>query len=181
MAENTARAQPDAPQILDLSEPLRALAARIDRLEIRAPVSGIAYELAVTSAQAVIRPAQPILYIVPQNRPLIVSARVPPTAVGDVAPGARVRLRILAVHERFAPDVVGHVTTVSPDRLSDKRSGRDYYRVPIALAPGERSTDGHPIHPGKPVEAFIRTGSRSPLDYVLGPVYAYFDHAFRKG
>jgi HlyD family secretion protein len=170
-----------APQILDLSERLREAAGRIDRLEIRAPVSGIAYDLAVTSAQAVIRPAEPILYIVPQDRPLIAAARVPPTAVDDVAPGARVRLRILAFHDRFAPDVIGRVTMISPDRLSDQRSGRDYYRVRIALPPGQRSSDGHPILPGMPVEAFIRTGSQTLLDYVLGPVYAYFDHAFREG
>jgi HlyD family secretion protein len=31
-----------------------------------------------------------------------------------------------------------------------------------------------------PVEAFIRTGDRSPLDYLIRPLAAYFNRAFRE-
>lgn len=171
-----------APRILALAEQLRAQRTRIARLTIRAPVAGIAYDLAVTAPQSVLRPADPALYIVPQDRPLIVAARIPPAAIDDVTPGAEVRLRVTAIHDRLAPDVTGRVATIAPDRLTDPRTGADYYRVRIALsAPAHTDGAGHAILPGMPVEAFIATASRSPLAYLLGPVQAYFDHAFRDG
>ncbi|HRM76523.1 MAG TPA: HlyD family type I secretion periplasmic adaptor subunit, partial [Paracoccus sp. (in: a-proteobacteria)] len=61
---------------LELAERRRSLTEQISRLEIRAPVSGVVQELQVTTPRSVIRPADPILYIIPQDRPLVVFARV---------------------------------------------------------------------------------------------------------
>ena len=54
---------------LELIERRAALRERISRLEIRAPVSGLVLGLQVTGPQAVLRPADPALYIIPQDRP----------------------------------------------------------------------------------------------------------------
>ena len=35
--------------------------------------------------------------------------------------------------------------------------------------------------PGMPVEAFIKTGERSPLSYFVKPLADYFTRAFREG
>jgi len=35
------------------------------------------------------------------------------------------------------------------------------------------------LMPGMPVEAFIRTGDRSPMDYLIKPLADYFIRAFR--
>mgnify|MGYP003669797136 FL=1 len=34
--------------------------------------------------------------------------------------------------------------------------------------------------PGMPVEAFVRTAERSPMDYLLKPLADYFAKAFRE-
>lgn len=167
------------PQVLDLTQRLSALRAQIGRLTVRAPVAGIVYDLRIAGLQAVIRPAQQILSIVPQDRPLIASVKVSPVNIDDITPGAVVRLRLLGFHDRLARQSTGHVLTVSPDAFRDSRTGRDYYRARIAL---DRATGpgGRPILPGMPVEAFITTGARTPLAYLLAPLRAYFDHALRE-
>ena len=37
------------------------------------------------------------------------------------------------------------------------------------------------LMPGMPVEAFIRTGDRSALSYLVKPMSDYFTRAFREG
>src|SRR5690606_10372757 len=64
------------PALMELSEKLRAVDERIARLDIRAPVAGVVLGLAVTTPRAVIRPADPVLYIVPQDRPLVIATQV---------------------------------------------------------------------------------------------------------
>ena len=72
--EATAELRQIGPTILELAERRRALAERIDRLEIRAPVSGIVLGLQVTTPRAVLRPADPVLFVIPQDRPLVITA-----------------------------------------------------------------------------------------------------------
>ena len=52
---------------LELTEQPRALIEHLNRLEIKAPVSGIVYGLQVFALRSVIRAAEPVLYLVPQN------------------------------------------------------------------------------------------------------------------
>jgi len=61
---------------LELAERLQALSDRIARLDITAPVAGIVHQLQITTPRAVLRPADPVLYLVPQDRPLVVAARI---------------------------------------------------------------------------------------------------------
>ena len=63
---------------LELTEQRRALIEHLNRLEIKAPVSGIVYGLQVFAFRSVIRSAEPVLYLVPQNRPLVITAQVTP-------------------------------------------------------------------------------------------------------
>lgn len=168
------------PQALDAAERLSALRARIARLTLRAPMAGIVYDLRISGPQAVIQPAAPILSIVPQDRPLIVAAQVPPVNIDDVAPGAEVGLHLLGFHDRLARQSRGHVLTVSPDAFRDSQTGRAYYEVRIALDRGS-GPGGRPILPGMPVEAFIRTGARTPFAYLVAPLRDYFNHALHEG
>ena len=60
--------------------------------------------------------------------------------------------------------------------------GLRYYEADIALDEGMLEQLGHvTLMPGMPVEAFIRTGDRSPLSYFVKPMSDYFTRAFREG
>jgi HlyD family secretion protein len=166
---------------LQLIERRRALLERIDRLEVRAPVSGIVLGLAVTTPRAVIRPADPILYIIPQDRPLVIASRVPTIHVDQVHVGQEAKLLFSAFSTRTTPELHGRVTSVSADVFTDQVTQMPYYRAEIVLEPGELEKLGNVVLlPGMPVEAFIRTDDRTPLGYLVRPFTDYFNRAFRE-
>ncbi|MDF1872027.1 HlyD family type I secretion periplasmic adaptor subunit [Vannielia sp.] len=165
----------------ELEERRFALSERLSRLDIRAPVSGIVYDLTVNTPRSVVRAAEPVLYLVPQDRPLVIAARVDPIHVDEVHVGQEVTLRFTALDTRHMPDIFGQVVQVSADSFIDERTQATYYRAEIRLEPGEMGKlAGHEIIPGMPVESFIRTADRTPLAYLVKPLADYFNRAFRE-
>ena len=167
---------------LELQEQRRAQLAQQDRLVVRAPVGGIVYGMTVFGSASVIRPAEEVLYIVPQDRPLVIAARVEPIHVDQVYPGQEARLQLSAFDMRTTPQLNGEVISVSADSFDDERSGAPFYRAEIVLSEGERARlgDDQILIPGMPVEAFIRTQDRTPLAYLVSPLMNYFTKAFRE-
>ena len=166
---------------LELAERRRSLTEQIDRLDIRAPVSGVVHALQVTTPRSVIRAAEPVLYIIPQDRPFVIAAQVAPIHVDEVAIGQDVALRFAAFDSRTTPELVGQVRQISADALTDEVSRSAFYRAEIVLDEGEMAKlGGRAIIPGMPVEVFIRTGERTPLAYLLKPLSEYFNRAFRE-
>ncbi|MFD2175626.1 HlyD family type I secretion periplasmic adaptor subunit [Rhodobacter lacus] len=166
---------------LELAERRRSLTEQINRLELRAPVEGRVYELAVTTPRAVIRAAEPVLYIVPQDRPLVVMVQVSPINIDEITVGQPVTLRFPAFASRTTPEMFGQVTRISADAITDETTRASYFRVEVMLNPGEiDKLGGLVLLPGMPAEAYIRTGDRSPLAYLTKPFTDYFARAFRE-
>jgi HlyD family type I secretion membrane fusion protein len=168
---------------LELSEERATLRETLARMDIRAPVGGAIYGLQIFAQRAVIRAAEPILSIVPQDRPLVISANIDPTNIDQVYTGQEVVLKFSAFSRRTASEFFGHVTTVSADAFTNETTGARFYRVEIQLDPGEldKLGPGEILIPGMPVEAFIRTQDRSPIAYLVKPLTDYFAKAFRDG
>lgn len=167
---------------LELKERRIALKEKLSRLDVRAPLGGIVLDIAVHNAGAVIRPAEPILYIVPTDSALVVDARVDPTHVDSVYPGQEAVLRFSAFNVRTTPVIFGQVVQVSPDAFTDEQTGRSYYRVEVAPREGELAKlEGQRLVAGMPVEVFIQTGERTPVNYLLKPITDYFNRAMREG
>lgn len=169
-------------QELELAERRRALIVRLGRLDIRAPLSGAIHAMQVFAEREVIRPAQPLLYIVPQDQPLIIGAQVETIHVDEIHPGQDVVLRFSALDSRNTPELTGRVLTVSPDAFSDEATGQSFYRARIELLEGEaeKLPPDTVLIPGMPVEAYLRTADRSPLAYLVKPLADYFNKAFRE-
>ena len=167
---------------IELGEKRRALITRLERLDIRAPVSGIVYGMAVFTPRSVIRAAEPVLFLVPQDRPLVIATQVQPSNIDSVFVGQNVSVRFSAFDQRQTPELFGKVTKVSADAFTDQGSQVSYYRAEIKLNEGEMARLDPNLHliPGMPVEAFISTTSRSPMAYLLKPLTDYFTKAFRE-
>jgi HlyD family secretion protein len=137
--------------------------------------------LQVTTPRAVLRPADPVLYLIPQDRPLVIAAQVQPFHIDQIRVGQPVNLVFSAFPSRTTPELTGHITGVSADALIDQRTQMPYYRAEIIPDEGEiEKLDGLTLIPGMPVEAFIRTNERTPLAYLLKPFTDYFARAFRE-
>ena len=95
-------------------------------------------------------------------------------------------LRFSAFPARTTPEYEGEVVRVSADALADERSGLAWYEVEIAIGapvvPEDGSAGAAPLAlaPGMPVEAYLRTGERSPLGWLAKPLTDYFTRALRE-
>ncbi|MEJ6396789.1 HlyD family type I secretion periplasmic adaptor subunit [Yoonia sp. 208BN28-4] len=167
---------------LELSERRRTLTTQLDRLDIRAPVSGVVYGLQVFAPRSVIRPADPVMFLIPQDRPLVIAAQVQLTDVDQIHLGQEATLRFSAFDQRRTPELMGSVTLVSADAFQDEGTLQSFYRVELRLNEGEieKLPVDMTLIPGMPVEAFVRTADRSPMDYLIKPLSDYFVKAFRE-
>ena len=169
-------------QELELSERRRSLTTRINRLSIRAPVSGIIYGLTVFAENSVIRAAEPLLYIIPQDRPLVIMADVDPIHIDQIKLGQDVTLRFSAFDQKTTPELFGSVKRISADAFDDERIAYRYYKTEIELYPNEqtRLPSDSILLPGMPVEVYVQTNERSPIEYLTKPLTDYFNRAFRE-
>ena len=167
---------------LELAERRRAILEQLNRLDIRAPLTGAVHELRVFGEQSVIRSAEPILFLVPQDQPLIIGVQVDTIHVDQIHVGQEVVLRFAAFDTRRTPEIWGRVISISPDAIQDERTGMSYYRARAEISEGEigKLPEGSVLVPGMPVQAYLRTGDRSPADYLLKPLADYFSTAFRE-
>lgn len=152
----------------------------LSRLEIRSPVSGVVHGSQFFAVQAVIAPGASIMYIVPQDQPFVVSARIESNNIDQVHIGQEVTLRFVAFDQQTTPELFGQVSQISADVFTDEATGQFYYEAELLLREDELlKLGGQKILPGMPVEAFIRTSERSPLSYLVKPLSDYFTRAFR--
>lgn len=165
----------------ELAERRLSLREQLSRLDVRAPVSGTVFGSSVFALQSVIQPAAPLMFIVPQDQPLIVSARVDSIHIDQVHLGQAATLRFSALDQRRTPEINGTVSQLSADVVRDEATGEQFYQVElIPNAVDLPKLQGQELLPGMPVEAFIRTGDRSPLNYLMKPLTDYFVRAFRE-
>ncbi|RWR04519.1 HlyD family type I secretion periplasmic adaptor subunit [Paenirhodobacter populi] len=168
-------------QELQLTEQRTVLREQISRLEVRAPVAGLVHGLQVAGPRAVLRAADTVAYVVPQDRPLIVAARVSPGDVDNVHPGQAATLRFTAFSSRTTPELTGRVTLVSADSFEDAETRQSYFRAEVTIDPEEmRKLGAAQVLPGMPVEVMLTTGARPAMTYLLKPVTDYFARAFRE-
>ncbi|PZO67159.1 MAG: HlyD family type I secretion periplasmic adaptor subunit [Paracoccus denitrificans] len=170
----------DAP-LSEVELRMADLTARLSALEIRAPTSGVVYQLQVTTPKAVIRPAEPLMQIVPQDSAPIIAARIPLSGIDDIHAGQQVILRFSGLPNRTMPEIDGLLDRISADAVTDPTTRAQYYRAEITLPETERAKIGAtPIIPGMPVEVYVPTEARTPLTYLIKPLADYFRRAFRE-
>ena len=166
---------------LELKEQRIALHEKLSRLDFRAPLAGVVLDMTVFALKSVIRPAEPVLYIVPSDSELVVDARVEPIHIDTVRAGQEAVLRFSSFNSRTTPELFGTVARVSPDAFVDEATKRSYYRAEVLLRDGELAKlEGQELVAGMPVEVFIQTGERTPLNYLVKPIADYFNRALRE-
>ena len=166
---------------IELEKQKATLEARRARMDIRAPVAGIVHGMTVFNAGAVVRRAEPLMYVVPQSQPLVVMAQVNAKDVDDVFVGQEVTLRFPTFNARSTPEIIGTALTISADAFTEEGTGRRYYSVEIVPADSALADLGEAVLvPGMPVEAFLRTSDRTPLSYLAKPLTDYLTRAMRE-
>ncbi len=154
----------------------RAARGQLARTEVRAPVAGSIVGLGVHTVGGVVRPGETLMDVVPANRSLTIEAKVAPADVNQLRLGQVAQVRVPSVHDRGVPSIVGHVTRISADSLTDDRSGRAYYTASVFV--DARAFEGFAqaaglaarLKPGTPVDVQIPLRARSALQFWLEPI-----------
>ncbi|TMV07246.1 HlyD family type I secretion periplasmic adaptor subunit [Ruegeria sediminis] len=153
----------------------------LNRLDIRAPVGGVVHELQVWTTGGVVAPQETLLTVVPVSDGVEFEVEVAPDSIDIVHVGQSARVRFPAFDQRSTPELTGAVSNVSPDSVTDPVTDRQFYRVQVSLPPEELARLGSSaLIPGMPVEAFLQTGERSVLSFLLKPLTDQLTHAFRE-
>ena len=154
---------------------------QLKRTDIRAPQDGIVFESKANTVGGVITAGDPIMMIVPEDDKLQVEVKVDPKDIDDVQFDQPVVLRFTSFNVRTTPEIDGKVVRIAADTTTDQRTGRTYYSVRIAMANDQIKRLGDvKLTPGMPVEAFIETGERTMLSYLIKPLHDQLMRSFRE-
>lgn len=159
----------------------RGISARdlLDRIELRAPTSGVVHQLTAHTVGGVIKAGDPIMEIVPDTDDLQIEARLQPQDIDHVHTGQAAFVRFSAFNQRTTPQLTGTVSFVSPDTSHDQQTNAPYFTVRVTLAEDERHRlAGQQLVPGMPAEVFMQTGSHTMVSYVFRPIAEQMRRAF---
>ena len=179
------QAQADLNQVTaelrSLEEVMPALADRVGRTELKSPVNGILNRLLISTIGGVVRSGEPVAEVVPIDDQLVFEAMILPQDIGFVKLGQTARLKISAYDFSIFGAMVGTVTQVSPDVVTNER-GESFYLARIeTLSPVLQAGDKElPVLPGMQAQIDIITGSKTVLQYLSKPVVAVRENAFRE-
>lgn len=168
-------------ELSQLSEKRIAIETKLQRLDVRAPVSGRIHELAVHTVGGVVSAGETLAYIIPDNDKLIVDALVPPKDIDRVHSGSQARIRFTSFDRTTTPELVGTVLWVSPDQELVGEYKRPAFRVRIDLDPNEIARlKGTKIRPGMEAEVMLTGSERTALSFIMKPMTDQLQHAFRE-
>ncbi|WP_291733118.1 HlyD family type I secretion periplasmic adaptor subunit [Leisingera sp. F5] len=156
-------------------------AARQQRLTILSSVPGIVQKLHFSGPGEVVAPGEPIAEILPTQDRLIAEVEIQPQDIGHVAIGDPVELKSTTFDARQYGVQAGEVFEISPNsRLNERNEA--YFDVRIALIDETADAENlsSRLSAGMEVNAAIRTGERTVLDYILSPIADPISRAFHE-
>lgn len=154
---------------------------QLKRIDIRAPLDGRIYQLAVHSVNGVINPGEVLMLVVPGSDGLTVEAKIATHDIDQIRVGQPVEVRFSAFNQRTTPIVDAEVVTVAPDLVTDQRTGMTYYPLRIKPKPESlKGLKGLTLYPGMPAEVFIKIADRTVISYLAKPLTEQIQHTFRE-
>jgi len=148
---------------------------KLERNQVKAPVSGIINRMSVTTVGGVIKPGEALMEITPNDDNVLIEAKARPNDRANLRSGLPARIRIGAYDYATFGTLEGNVTEVSADTLIDEREGR-YYRVILKAKSQQHQME---TVPGMTAIADVVVGKRTIISYVLSPLLRFSDRAFR--
>lgn len=168
-------------ELAQVRESLRRLNDRVERLEIKAPVTGIVKGLKTHTLGGVLPPGGELMEIVPVDDKMIVEAQISTRDIGHVRTGQTVNVKVVTYDYARYGGITGLLTDISASTFVDEQ-GMPYYRGIVEL---DQNYVGHQegvnqVLPGMPVQADVNTGTKTLLQYLLKPIYTSLSQGFRE-
>lgn len=156
-------------KINDLREKTRVAKDVLSRVDVVSPTSGVAQNLRVFTTGGVVKPGEPMVDVVPEHDKLIIQAHVQTQDTENLQPGMPAEIRFSSFHTRILPIIMGHVESVSRDRLTDEQTKQPYFLAQV-VADDIPPTVKERLSAGMPADIIFPTGERTVLDYLVRPL-----------
>jgi len=157
-------------------------AAQCSRLQqLRAPVDGTVQQVSIYTIGAVVKPADPIMVIVPSDGGLVMEAQLPGRDIGRVCEGQRVAIKLDAWPFTRYGTVPAHIVGLSRDAIQDEKRGL-VYAARIAIDGDWAAAKRSPIRlsAGMSGTADVKTGSRAIIAFLLSLIQRRIGEAGRE-
>lgn len=166
--------------VYETSQKLVAAENVVTRTAIRSPIDGAVVGLKVHTHGGVVAPGQALLDVIPVSDNLIVQASIDPRDIDEMQVGLPATVEIMSFNRRTRVPIDGKVQSVSADRLMDARTGQIYYLALIELSGESPGLLQVSLVPGMSAEVMIKTGARTPLEYLMLPIMRNLNKALRE-
>jgi protease secretion system membrane fusion protein len=142
-------------------------------VELKSPAPGQVVGLAFQKPGSVVQPGQKLMDIAPSNEPLLLEAKVQPNFIDRLQAGLPVDIRFNSFAHTPTLVVDGKVLSISHDLVTDPANPNiAYYLARVEVTPeGVKKLGARQLQAGMPTEVVFKTGERSLLNYLLGPLY----------
>lgn len=168
-------------EIAELRQKLVDARSRLERHTLRAPIAGLVQDVSVHSHGTVVNPADVLMRIVPEDRPVEIEAKILNQDIGFAREGQEVEVKFDAFDFTRYGAVPGVIREISRTSTKDDKLGR-VYRALVELERNTISVNGEEVklRPGMTTTVDIEMGSRRIIEYFLGPIMRYRDNALRE-
>ena len=162
---------------------LPALAERVERAVIRAPLPGRINRVLVTTVGGVAAPGAPLVELVPSEESLLVEVAILPQDIAFVRMNQKAKVNITAYDPSVYGGLEGVVVAISPDAVLNEQTGQSFYTVQVRTASNalkDRQGRALPIGTGMVADVSLLGDKRSILSYILTPITRLSERAFRE-
>ena len=151
------------------------------RIDIRAPITGVVQQMRIFTVGGVARPGEPLLDIVPTSDDLVIRAKVAPLDADRVTADMIAEVRFPSFRALGLPVIRGRVAAISRDRLLDDVTKEPYFDAQINVGRNEvPQIVADRLSAGMPAEAIIPTGERTVMNYLITPITERFNTSMRE-
>jgi hemolysin D len=148
---------------------------------LTAPVAGTVQQLAVHTSGGVVKEAEVLLVLVPDDAEVTAEVVLENKDVGFVRAGQAATIKLETFPYTRYGTVEAQVRSITADAVQDEKRGA-IFPASLVLSQDAISVDGKRIKlaPGMNLTAEIKTGKRRVIDYLLSPVQQHVHESIRE-
>jgi HlyD family secretion protein len=178
LSEQIQAAQGD---IARLNQELISARDIVAKADIRAPQDGVVANIRLKTPGSAVISGQAILDIVPANQPMLIEGHARAMDIDTVHLGQRAEIHLSAFGASENKPIIGTVSYVAPDGVTDERTGEVTFVFRTQINPQELAKQPNLfLYPGMTATVNIVTGQRTAMTYLVGPFIKSFNRAFRE-
>ena len=166
-------------EIAGLKENLTSISDRVDRAELRAPVTGTVNRIAIKTIGGVVEPAARLVEIVPLDDELKIIAKVQPNEIAFIRPGQPAKVKITAYDPQKYGSLDGELVRIGASSVRDGE-GNAFFEIEVRTLKNYMGDEKNPlpITPGMVADVEVITGKRTILEYLMKPILRAKNRAF---